>query len=198
MTPGPGLLTGAPSHLVHHLEEVMGTIVVIDVYAVASPATAGATADGADGRAGQEISGQLAEAVATLHQADETFSTWKPGSPVSRLRRGELSSAQAPLKCPRALTCARWPATCPAACSTRGRCQAVSTRPATSKAGNSLLCGPFLLCPAVCHLVALWGAVSQCLRTHSGRASVPTARSVCTVGFPRTATDGPRRSRVPA
>ena len=26
----------------------------------------------------------------------------------------------------------------------------------------------------------------------------PPGRSVCTVGFPRTATDGPRRSRVPA
>ena len=65
----------------------MGTIVVIDVYA---------TADGAAGRASQEISGQLAEAVAILHRADEIFSTWKPDSPVSRLRRGELSSAQAP------------------------------------------------------------------------------------------------------
>jgi FAD:protein FMN transferase len=65
----------------------MGTIVVIDVYAAA---------DGAAGRAGEEISGQLAEAVAILHRADETFSTWKPDSPVSRLRRGELSSAQAP------------------------------------------------------------------------------------------------------
>ena len=65
----------------------MGTIVVIDVYA---------TADGAAGRASLEISGQLAEAVATLHRADEIFNTWKPDSPVSRLRRGELSRAQAP------------------------------------------------------------------------------------------------------
>ncbi len=75
----------------------MGTIVVIDVYATAGSATTdGAAADGAAGPAGQEISGQLAEAVATLHRADEIFSTWKPDSPVSRLRRGELSSAQAP------------------------------------------------------------------------------------------------------
>jgi len=65
----------------------MGTIVVIDVYV-----TAGDAAE----RAGQEISGQVAEAVATLHRADETFSTWKPGSPVSRLRRGELGRAQVP------------------------------------------------------------------------------------------------------
>src|ERR1017187_1932217 len=51
--------------------------------------------------------------------------------------------------------------------------------------------GPFSSCPAVCHLVALWTAVSRCPRTYSGRASVLLERSVCTVGFPRTATDGP-------
>jgi thiamine biosynthesis lipoprotein len=96
MTPGPGGMTGPPAHLVHHLEEVMGTIVVIDVYAAAGPALTGGAADDADRRAGQEISGQLAEAVAILHRADEIFSTWKPDSPVSRLRRGELSRAQAP------------------------------------------------------------------------------------------------------
>jgi thiamine biosynthesis lipoprotein len=91
VTPHPGAVArpsaSPPVHLVHHLEDVMGTIVVIDVYAAT---------DGAAGRAGQEISRQLAEAVATLHRADETFSTWKPGSPVSRLRRGEISSAQTP------------------------------------------------------------------------------------------------------
>ena len=65
----------------------MGTIVVIDVYAAAGRRR---------GRTGEEISGQLAEAVAILHRADEIFSTWKPDSPVSRLRRGELSRAQAP------------------------------------------------------------------------------------------------------
>ena len=75
----------------------MGTIVVIDVYETAGPAaTRGATADGSAGRAGQEIRARLAEAVAILHRADEIFSTWKPDSPVSRLRRGELSSGQAP------------------------------------------------------------------------------------------------------
>ena len=63
----------------------MGTVVIIDVYA----------ADGA-GPPDREISGQLAEAVAILHRADEIFSTWRPGSPVSRLRRGEITSAQAP------------------------------------------------------------------------------------------------------
>jgi hypothetical protein len=65
-------------------------------------------------------------------------------------------------------------------------------------AGNSRASGPFLLCPAACHLVALRVGVSRCPRTHSGRASVSPARSVCTVGFPRTATDGPFWRRVPA
>lgn len=60
----------------------MGTIVVIDVYAAGLPDA--------------ELAGQLAEAVAVLHRADATFSTWQPGSPVSRLRRGEITSAQAP------------------------------------------------------------------------------------------------------
>ncbi len=91
MTPGPAAVAGppvsAPVLLLHHLEEVMGTVVVIDVYAAADDAT---------GAQRQEIGRQLAEAVAVLHRADEVFSTWKPASPVSRLRRGELSLAQAP------------------------------------------------------------------------------------------------------
>jgi FAD:protein FMN transferase len=65
----------------------MGTIVTIDVYAAA---------DGDAGRPAGEIAGQLAEAVAILHRADATFSTWKPDSPVSRLRRREITSGQAP------------------------------------------------------------------------------------------------------
>lgn len=70
----------------------MGTIVTIDVYAAAGSATA----DGDTGRPADEVRGQLAEAVAILHRADATFSTWKPDSPVSRLRRGQITSAQAP------------------------------------------------------------------------------------------------------
>jgi len=66
----------------------MGTIVVIDVYA-AEP-DQGAT------RLSRDIAGQLADAVAILHRADAIFSTWRPDSPVSRLRRGEITSAQAP------------------------------------------------------------------------------------------------------
>ena len=36
-------------------------------------------------------------------------------------------------------------------------------------AADSRLSGPFSSCPAVCHLVALWTAVSRCPRTYSGR-----------------------------
>ena len=72
-------------------------------------------------------------------------------------------------------------------------------------AANSRAGGPFLLCPGVCHLVALWTVMLRCPRTHSGRTSVLSGRSVCTVttvgvhscggrcapsAFPRTATDG--------
>src|ERR1700684_1727804 len=46
----------------------------------------------------------------------------------------------------------------------------------TPLAACSRLCGPFLLCPAMCHLVALWTGVSRCPRTYSGRR--PAARTV--------------------
>jgi FAD:protein FMN transferase len=72
-----------PGHVLHHLEDVMGTIVVIDVYA-------------APGGPDDELRRQLADAVAILHRADETFSTYRPGSQVSRLRRGEITPAQVP------------------------------------------------------------------------------------------------------
>jgi thiamine biosynthesis lipoprotein len=64
----------------------MGTIVTIDVYAAA----------GVTEHELAVLGRQLARARAVLHRADEVFSTWKPGSPVSRLRRGEISASQAP------------------------------------------------------------------------------------------------------
>jgi thiamine biosynthesis lipoprotein len=57
----------------------MGTVVTIDVHT-----------------AGARISGRLATARMLLQQADTIFSTWKPDSPVSRLRRGEITLAEAP------------------------------------------------------------------------------------------------------
>jgi FAD:protein FMN transferase len=61
----------------------MGTVVTIDVYT-------------ADGQANAGIAAQLSAARAVLQQADAVFSTWNPDSPVSRLRRGEITCAQAP------------------------------------------------------------------------------------------------------
>src|SRR5271169_3469177 len=59
-------------------------------------------------------------------------------------------------------------------------------------ARNSRLCGPFLLCPVVCHLVALRADVSRCPRTHSGRDSCPI-----TVGAHRRLFHGrPRTGRA--
>ena len=97
LTRGPGAVTGPPAHLVHHLEDVMGTIVVIDVYAH--------RADGAAGRAGQVISGQLAEAVAILHRADAIFSTWKPEARSAGCAAERSAARRPPPRWPRSLTC---------------------------------------------------------------------------------------------
>ena len=60
----------------------MGTVVSLAIReAAASPATTEAAA---------------ARAIALLHDADAVFSTWRPDSPVSRLRRGEIELAAAP------------------------------------------------------------------------------------------------------
>jgi FAD:protein FMN transferase len=74
---------GEALHALHHREAVMGTIVTIDVYT-------------ADGRAGAGIRRQLSIARGILQQADAVFSTWRPDSPVSRLRRGEITLAETP------------------------------------------------------------------------------------------------------
>jgi thiamine biosynthesis lipoprotein len=61
-----------------HVEHVMGTVVSIDVRSRVS-------AEAAIGRA-----------VASLHQADETFSTYRDDSAIRRLDRGQLSVEEAP------------------------------------------------------------------------------------------------------
>lgn len=107
MTPPAGAAArppGPPARAVHHLENVMGTVVVIDVYVTAGRGAADSAprgpglgaGDSAAGGPGRDISAQLADAVAILHRADAVFSTWQPDSPVSRLRRGEITSEQAP------------------------------------------------------------------------------------------------------
>jgi thiamine biosynthesis lipoprotein len=64
----------------------MGTVVVLDVYP--SPAVTSANL--------AHVQHLMEEACAVLHRADEVFSTWRPDSPVSRLRRGEITADDAP------------------------------------------------------------------------------------------------------
>jgi FAD:protein FMN transferase len=70
-------------HVVYYLEEVMGTVVVFDLYV--EP-----TID-------REVIGSLVESArAILHDADDLFSTWKAESAVSRLRRGDSTLGDMP------------------------------------------------------------------------------------------------------
>jgi FAD:protein FMN transferase len=62
--------------------EVMGTVVSFIV-------PAGGLSDAA-------VHSAITRACQTLRGADETFSTWKPQSPMSRLRRGETPIAELP------------------------------------------------------------------------------------------------------
>ena len=64
-----------------HLIEVMGTVVTVDFFG---------------SEASEERDEALANAEAVLREVDRVFSTWKPDSPVSRLRRGEVSLSQVP------------------------------------------------------------------------------------------------------
>jgi thiamine biosynthesis lipoprotein len=64
---------------VRELVHVMGTVVTIDGYPIDAVATPDFTA-----------------ARTVLERADTVFSTWRRDSPVSRLRRGEITAAQAP------------------------------------------------------------------------------------------------------
>jgi FAD:protein FMN transferase len=75
----PGTEAGAP---IRRTEEVMGTVVSFDIRPGLAPR--------------KEIYLALAEARAGLHRADAVFSTWKPESPMNRLRRGELRVEGAP------------------------------------------------------------------------------------------------------
>ncbi|HUZ41911.1 MAG TPA: FAD:protein FMN transferase [Acidimicrobiales bacterium] len=72
------------AHHVYHREvDVMGTIVTIDLFGDLHLNVAGMT-------------GGVDAAEQILREADEVFSTWKANSPVSRLRRGELTINEVP------------------------------------------------------------------------------------------------------
>jgi thiamine biosynthesis lipoprotein len=68
--------------VIRHAEHVMGTVVSFDL-----------RRGHLDERAAHAA---LDAACASLHEADAELSTWKPGSALSRLRRGELQLADAP------------------------------------------------------------------------------------------------------
>jgi FAD:protein FMN transferase len=69
--------------VVYYLEEVMGTVVVFDLY-VESTLERGV------------IDSLVDRARAVLHDADDLFSTWKTESPVSKLRRGAATLEEMP------------------------------------------------------------------------------------------------------
>lgn len=68
--------------VLRHAEHVMGTVVSFAVMPGEVPAHAARSA--------------ITAACAVLHQADATFSTWNPQSPVSRLRRGAAALGELP------------------------------------------------------------------------------------------------------
>ena len=68
--------------ILHHDEQVMGTIVTFDLYDEDEPS--------------ESVLSLLREAIDVLHQADDDFSTYKYDSPLSRLRRGDVTMAQCP------------------------------------------------------------------------------------------------------
>ena len=68
-----------------HREQVMGTIVTLEVFLE-------------DDVAPEQSLPFVQEAVAVLHHADKVFSTERPYSPLSQLRRGEITLGETPLE----------------------------------------------------------------------------------------------------
>lgn len=68
--------------ILHHDEPVMGTVVTFDLYDEEAAST--------------DLTDYLDEAISALHEADNVFSTFKNESPLSRLRRGEITLEQCP------------------------------------------------------------------------------------------------------
>jgi thiamine biosynthesis lipoprotein len=74
---------GGDLRVIHEIQYVMGTVITFDVYV-------------ASGASGSDVSARLARARAAMRSADALFSIWRPDSPINRLRRGEITSDQAP------------------------------------------------------------------------------------------------------
>jgi thiamine biosynthesis lipoprotein len=75
-------MTALVSRILHHDETVMGTVVTFDLYD--------------EDAASKDLAPYLAEAIDVLHDVDDVFSTFKADSPISRLRRGEITLDQCP------------------------------------------------------------------------------------------------------
>jgi thiamine biosynthesis lipoprotein len=75
-----------PAAPIRQLEHVMGTVVTLDVYPPAAT----------DDEWTADLRRRLAGARMVLQRADDVFSTWRQDSPVSHLRRGEITSAEVP------------------------------------------------------------------------------------------------------
>jgi FAD:protein FMN transferase len=74
----------ASRRILHHDEPVMGTVVTFDLYD--------------SDVASKDLQVFLDEAIEVLHDADDVFSTYKTDSPISRLRRGEITLGECPSK----------------------------------------------------------------------------------------------------
>ena len=72
----------APENVLHRLVETMGTVVSIEIHLGELDRAKGWVA--------------IARAASVLGRADAVFSTWKPDSPMSRMRRGEITLDDAP------------------------------------------------------------------------------------------------------
>lgn len=76
-----------------HEEEVMGTVVSFELYY-------SGTSD--------DVGRAVLDACEQLHVFDEMFSTWKPNSPMSRLRRGEVRIEEVPSQVSEVLELCSW------------------------------------------------------------------------------------------
>lgn len=76
-------ISAATRHAYHREIEVMGTVVTIDLFGELHLNV-------------YKIARVVDAAEDILREADEVFSTWKPHSPLSRLRRGELTANEVP------------------------------------------------------------------------------------------------------
>ncbi len=97
--PLPAELPGGPADRdcrpVTHAEHVMGTVVSFAVLPAAPRAEPPRAPSGWDPPR-PDPGAAIRAACALLHESDAVFSTWDPRSPLSRLRRGDISEAEAP------------------------------------------------------------------------------------------------------